>query len=75
MPQFSLKRLFVSVTLIAMGIACLLWFQELLFDLRPELGNGGPKYRPWYAYVPLGAGSACITFALVALLIKRAPPE
>ncbi len=39
MPQFSLKRLFASVTLIAMGCASFLWFFQLLPEAKHAAEN------------------------------------
>lgn len=74
MSQFSLKRLFVSVTLIVVGLACLLWFREWSVELRPELGRG-PKNLAWHAFAILSLSAACINFAMLTPVIKRKPWE
>jgi hypothetical protein len=57
--QFSLKRLFVSVTLFAVGAACLLWFRE--------------TQRPWHAFAALCLSAVCFSVAIAALSVKRKP--
>jgi hypothetical protein len=67
MPQFSLKLLFVSVTLIAVGVGLLIWFRESL----PEIGK---PLSPWYSYFLGLAGCMCIGLAIDLLLLKRRKP-
>jgi hypothetical protein len=68
MPQFSLTRLFMSVTLIAVGVGFLIWFRESLPN--PYLEHVGRPQSPWYSYFLLPLGCACITFAILSLARK-----
>lgn len=58
MPQFSLKHLFVSVTLMASGCASIGWFFQLLPNAQMELTSGAPSLTyqllPYFFFMGFG---------------------